>query len=247
MSEQPALAFGVRELATQLEMPPSSVSRLLARLAEEQLVKQDPKTGQYSLSLELARLGILVAQKQDLRAIARPHMESLAQICHETVILGMYDSGRREMLNLEKIESAHPLTYTVVMNSWFEIYQGGSGLAILAFLPPWEQDPILRLADSQASESEPWLFHDALSEELARIRERGYAMTHSRRLRGAISISAPIFSIERQVIGDMIVTVPEIRWTDHSESDLALNVTATAGAITEELGGQRPDSALGGG
>jgi DNA-binding IclR family transcriptional regulator len=240
VAEQERDVVGVREVATALDMQPSTASRLLGALAEERLVVQDARTGGYSIGLELLRLGKLAEGKLDIRTIARPHMQRLVDDQGETIVLGLYDRVRREMLRVEKLEGSQPLRYVIEMEQWTEIFRGASGLGILAFLPEGEQEEPLVMADAEASDAEPWLRRDALSRELARIRLSGYACTQGRRLPGAAAISAPIFDHEGRVSGDIIMTVPEVRFRDEDERRLATAVLETAAAITVDSGGRVP-------
>ena len=56
--------IGVRKMAAELEMAPSSVHRLLAGLVEEGLVRRRDDSGLYSLGLEIIRLAHLGADKR---------------------------------------------------------------------------------------------------------------------------------------------------------------------------------------
>ena len=68
--EEPAL--GTNEIARRTGINPSTVSRLLATLAEAGLVEHDASNGRYRLGLRLLHLGNSVLARVDLRAIARP-------------------------------------------------------------------------------------------------------------------------------------------------------------------------------
>jgi IclR family transcriptional regulator, acetate operon repressor len=233
--EQPS--FGVRELALDLGMQPSTVSRLLNKLVEERLVHRD-SNGSFALGLEMSRLGSLATKKLDVRAIARPMLEQITAACNETSILGLYDSMRGEMVRVLGVNSTHPLAYVVRMNEWTQIYNGASGLGILAFLPEAEQAVIVKRAVAAATPETPWLQEAALSAELAAIAERGYARTHGQRVPGAVSISAPIIDGTRTVIGDVILTLPEFRADPAEEPELAKLVVKAASAISDTLAGR---------
>lgn len=238
MAERPENLFGVREIGRELEMQPSTVSRILSKLAAERLVRRDERTGEYSLGLELVRLGLAASQKLDIRSVARPHLEKVVTACNETTLLGLYDSTRREMLRVDRVNSTEPVTYTVRLDTWTEIYRGASGLGILAFLPPADAESVLDEADREADENSPWLRKHELRAELERIRRRGYALTRGRRLHGAMAVSAPIFGQSSEiVVGDVVTTIPEYRWPTHDEAKISRLVMEAADGITRELRG----------
>lgn len=238
MAEQPAPYCGVREAAKALDMQPSTVSRILAVMHEQRLVRRDPDSGGYAPGLELIRLGLLSSTKLDIRRSARPHLEAIVRACNESVFLALYDSARQEMLRVDTVTSSHPLRYVVEMDRWTEIYRGASGLGIAAFLPPTEREEVLATAEAHAGPEEPWLRRDQLRPMLDQIRARGYACTHGRRIPGAVGMAAPIFDAGGRVVGDVILTVPEVRFGEHEESVLAEHVIKAASAITAEIGGR---------
>jgi DNA-binding IclR family transcriptional regulator len=236
MGRQDATHFGVRRIAAALELQPSTVSRLLRRLSDEGIVRKDPASGEYGFGLELIRLGFLASKNLDVQRIARPCLEQIAAACNETSILAIYDSTRQEMLRVDKVDSTHPLNYTIRMDEWTEIYRGASGLGILAFLPDQQRETIVATADSLATPDQPWLARASLTAALEETRARGYACTHGRRLYGAVAVSAPILGVGNEVVGDIIVTVPEVRWGEHDEADLAKLVMNAAATVSNELG-----------
>ena len=76
--------------------------------------------------------------------------------------------------------------------------------------------------------------------DLASVRRRGYAFSHSKRVAGAIGIAAGIFGAGGKVIGDLIVTIPEQRFERKNTEKLARLVMKHAAAITANIGGQPP-------
>lgn len=240
LAESPAPHLGVRELAKALDMQPSTVSRLLSALHAERFVQRDPKTGGYSPHLELMRLGLLISQKLDVRKVARPHMDAIVAACDESVFLGVYDPATQQMLRVESVQSSNPLRYVVELDKWTEVYQGASGLGIVAFLAPDERESILELADQNATGDKPWLRRTELEPLLETFREQGYAITHGRRKEGAVGVSAPIFDAGGGVVGDVILTIPNVRFESEREPEYASLVIEAADAITADIGGVRP-------
>jgi DNA-binding IclR family transcriptional regulator len=75
---------------------------------------------------------------------------------------------------------------------------------------------------------------------MARVRERGYALTHGQRIQGAVGLAVPIFSSRGAVIGDVCLTIPEQRYDPGGESRLATELLECATRITADLGGHSP-------
>jgi len=124
----------------------------------------------------------------------------------------------------------------VETNQWLPITAGASGLAILAFLPDDERRQLLSRPLKALTENtitNPL----ALEQELTRIRQRGYAISHGQRTSGAVAIAAPILGADDKAIGDVILTIPEQRFDPNHEAYLADRVVECSDAITAEIGG----------
>jgi len=233
-------AIGLRRIATDLKMAPSSVHRLLAGLVEEGLIKQIDDAGHYSVSLEMVRLAHMAAHRLPLHKVALPHLRELVAATKETALVGAYDPLRHEMMFVAVAESNQPLRYVNRMLEWMPIYAGASGLAIMAFLPEAERREIVartHLAPiTDRTITEPY----KLEHQLELIRERHYACSVGQRTPGAVAIGAPIFGPSGDVVGDAIITLPEQRFDPASEKHLARHVMNCADRITRQMGGVKP-------
>lgn len=227
---------GVREIAQAINMHPSTVHRVLSALEHEGLV-QRVDGGRYQLGLEFFRLAWRSTSQFAVRDISLPILQKLAAASEETALLGLYDPARREILFAASAESVHTLRYVVDLNKWLPIHCGASGLAILAFLPDEEVDAVIRETGltpvTDATITDP----NELRRSLALIRERGYALTRGQRIAAAVGIAAPIWGSNGNVVGDVMVTVPEHRFAHEGERQLAELVTDAAAEITRLIGG----------
>ncbi len=238
--QQPAATVSVRDAAAALSMPPSSVHRLLAILAEERLLRQDPRSQRYSLSLDVYRLAHIVAAHTPLRAIALRHMRALVDACDEAAYFSLYDSARRQMISIASVESSHALRYVVETDRWKPVHAGASGLAIMAFLPAGERAAIIAATGLPALTPRSITDPAALEAALARVRALGHARTIGQRIPGAVGIAVPVFGPDGAVIGDVGLTIPEQRFDHASEPALAARLAACAAEIMREIGGQTP-------
>ena len=234
--------IGVRKMAAELEMAPSSVHRLLAGLVEEGLVRRRDDSGLYSLGLEIIRLAHLGADRLPLHKVAAQHLRELVAIANETALVAAYDPVRQEMMYVAEVESNQPLRYINRLWEWMPVYAGAGGLAIMAHLPAAEQREIIARTGLKPITDRTITEAYKLEHQFALIRERRYALSIGQRTPGAVAIGAPIFGAVDNVVGDVIITLPEQRYDPASEAYLAEHVVRCAERITRQLGGTWPDS-----
>ena len=79
------------ELSESLGLHPSTTSRLLTTMKEMGVVKKDPVTQQYELSLGILQLSRVVLSQLDLVKITLPIMSALVERCRESVFLVVLD------------------------------------------------------------------------------------------------------------------------------------------------------------
>ncbi len=105
---------------------------------------------------------------------------------------------------------------------------GASGRAILAHADA----SVMATHDAEDSGAKVADF----AEELARIRERGYATSHDELLQGATAIAAPFFGTAGQVAGSLAVFGPSARLNAGRIAEYGQLLVASAGQISNLLG-----------
>ncbi|HIQ08436.1 MAG TPA: MarR family transcriptional regulator, partial [Anaerolineaceae bacterium] len=79
--------LSVTELSQRLQLPKSTVSRILQTLAQAEFVSRNQETGRYRLDVGILALAENVLGMADLRQIARPYLRALANTIGETASL----------------------------------------------------------------------------------------------------------------------------------------------------------------
>jgi DNA-binding IclR family transcriptional regulator len=134
------------------------------------------------------------------------------------------------------VESTHPLRYVIETHRWLPIYAGASGLAILAFLDDEERQEVVRETGLRPVTDRTITDATILEERVARIRQRGYAISRGERIPGAVGLAAPIFGSNQRVLGDVCVTIPEARFYETNEAWLGRRLMSCATTISSEMG-----------
>jgi DNA-binding IclR family transcriptional regulator len=211
LAESSLTQVGVRQLATAMNVAPSTAHRILLTLSEAGFIRQDEKTQRYALGNEFFRLSQLAVAKSPLRQASLAAMQTLVETCHESALLCVYDEHRQEVNFAAVVNSADHAENAIELNKWLPVRTGASGLAILAFLKEAEVQSITRrtnfLQRADVTLTEP----DRLRSKLAAVRHEGYAFTRCQFVAGAVGLAAPIFGCTGKVVGDICLTIPRER------------------------------------
>lgn len=216
------LNLSLVEIAREIDLPPSTTSRILATLEKYNYLYRDDETQRYYLGPSIARLGTLCYSHMDFRRIAIPYMIQLREIYNESV--GLYVPNNAYRVCIERIESTHPLKRILNIGDRLPLTRGASGRLLLAYQPQAVIDELL-LAD-------PYTTH----EKLAEIRTQGYSTSRSEREEGVVSVAAPIFDSHHKVVAALNISGPAARIDLEQMIEMALKAKEFALRISQEMG-----------
>lgn len=222
------------DIAHLAKLPPSTVHRLLQTLQQTGYVVQNQTTGAYALGDNLILLGRKAEQQRDVRRIARPYLEKLAQDTTETVNLTAVMENA--VVQLDHVDSPNMLKVTWDPGQRFPIHASASGKVFLAFLPDSEREQILAAIDLRPFTKRTIVDVKKSRSELNGIRERGYALDDAEREEGVRCVAAPIFNSTGTVIAAVSVSGPSMRVSLSNLEVLANKVRKAASSISASLG-----------
>lgn len=225
---------GVSELAQELGMHKSTISRLMRTLEKGGLLMRNPQTERYRLGLDLLVLADLVVTYMDVREAARPFLQNLADVMQETSFLAVIDAGM--VVNLDQVV---PTTYQVRhvgrVDRRMTIHCTAAGKAILAYIP-WKdaleylRPPLEKLTPSTITDP------DELKKELARVQTQGFAMAFEELEQGLNAIAAPIFEHRGRAMAAIGVAGPAFRLTGGRMTAFSGELCAIAARISRQMG-----------
>jgi IclR family acetate operon transcriptional repressor len=221
--------WGIRELAASIGLSSTATHRTLHEMSRTGLLAPAPAPGRFRVGPELARLAVLIAERIDVRIVARAILREASEAIGETVILALYSRERRQFWAVDAVESNHTIRYIwESLRSWNDLYLGASGKGILAFLPNGEREAILATLPDREQ--------DTLRVAIDRAQELGFVVSHGERFAGAVGVSAPIRDATGQVIGDLIASWPDNRTDVAKEASVARVIVAGARQVSLALG-----------
>ncbi|MGP4051950.1 IclR family transcriptional regulator [Streptomyces sp. 2A115] len=222
------------DLAAGLQMSKSTVLRLVAPLREVRLVDQDPESGRYRLGPQNALLGQAYLERRDTRQITSPVLHGLAEDSGETVHLVTFDPP--EIVYIDKVESPQAVRMHSRVGSRQPAYCTATGKVFLAHTGDDVIDQVIKAgmpARTPATITSP----ERLRDELALIRQRGYAVDDVENEQDIRCVAAPVYDHKGEVTTAVSVSGPATRVTRDRLPELGALLTTATGAITESLGG----------
>lgn len=226
--------MGVVELARALHLDPTTTYRMLRSLESRQFVRQNPETGRYALGIRLLQLSEAFLETVELRSIARPFLEALAEETGETVHLMVVEGGYGTYL--DRVESNQRVRVSSNVGCREPLYASAVGKAILAFQPQERIDEVLAAGKLEAFTPNTIIDPAVLREHLEQVRAQGYAIDDEEGEMGVRCVGAPIFNGRGEAEAGLSVSAPRYRTSLEKLHQWAGPVMAKALEISQRLG-----------
>lgn len=221
--------LGVSELAGELGMHKSTVSRLLATLERRGLVRR--VGDRFAPGPELARLGGLAVRGITLAEAGRLSLDRLAEQTGETVNLAVRDGARA--LNLLQVDAAHFVGVTDWTGRAAPLHATANGKALLAFGAGELPARLPKLTRRTIAD------RSALRAELERTRSAGFAVAVEELEVGLNAVAAPVFDARGSCVAAVSVSGPAYRLAEPRLPAVGALCAEAAAEISARLGYRR--------
>jgi len=194
------------QILTRSKLPRSSAHRLVKELTTLNVLSYEPETKTYRGGFSLAALGAQITSNLDIRQACRPALKALQNKLGNVVTLSICDEETG--IYIDKIEpSDFGLRLHSEIGKSFPLHCTAMGKIHLAHGTESLRKRIL--ADKLEAHTESTITDaDALTLELERVRQQGYAIDDEEISRGLTCIGAPIFGLNGNIIAAMSLTAP---------------------------------------
>jgi IclR family transcriptional regulator, acetate operon repressor len=223
-------ALTVSELLVRVDLSRPTLYRLLRTLQGKRFLVSSGDPQRFRLGPAVAQLAHVWTAALDLGAVAEPMMRNLWNETGETVALFVPEGTFR--VCLAEMPSIQALSFRRGVGYRESLALGASGKAILAHLPA-----IRHKLESRADGLR--IDPKRHARELALIKDRGFAISKSELIQGAVAVSAPFFNGAGEVAGSLSVFGPSVRVSDAQITKFGKLLVREARAISLVLGRAR--------
>jgi len=226
--------LSLAEISEKLQLYKSTAHRLIMVLERYRLIEKNSVSGRYRLGLKLFELGTKAISQLDLRERAHPLLERVVLETGETVHLCIRDEA--EVVYLDKVEPERSVRMACSVGRRNPAYATSVGKAMMAYLSDAEVETLVRKQGLKPLTRNTIVTLCELKTELARIRERGYAIDDEEIEEGVRCVGCVVRGHSGEPVAAISVSGPAFRVTKEKVEHLAKPVVAAAGALSASLG-----------
>lgn len=187
-------SLGLSEIAALSGLDRSAAQRFAHTLERLGLLRKDPRTRHYALTVRCLDLAARYQRASPLIDRALPYLLDLSRATEEAVSLTVLDGT--EIVYVARLLSRHMLNTNVVVGSRLPAYCTAPGIAMLAALPRAEARAILKASDRRPFTPHTTTALSALHARLEETARRGFAIACEEIYPGDISIAAAVTCAE---------------------------------------------------
>jgi IclR family acetate operon transcriptional repressor len=221
--------LGVGDLAQAADLPKSTASRLVSSLERHGLVRRNGARGKVQAGPAILRFAHRGVVERNLVELAQAPLDVLGERSGETINLAV--PGTRGVEHLAQVDSVHFLGTGQWVGRTVDYHTTAVGKVLVAYgtaeLPPGR---LRRLAPATIVD------RATLEEELARIREEGFATAVDELEPGLTALAAPVHGPSGAVIAALSVSGPTLRLPPERIAEIKPVLTKEAAALSARLG-----------
>ncbi|GAB2892470.1 IclR family transcriptional regulator [Paralcaligenes sp. KSB-10] len=197
------------QLAQRLDLPKTTLMRMLRSLVESGLVVQTPNERGYVLGPRATRLALATLRTPSFSRSSRAILGQLVEVLGETCNLTTLDGD--EIRYLERVETHHLLRLQLEVGTHVPLHCTASGKLMLASLEPAHCAQILGRIKLGSFTPRTLTDRAALEAELADIRQRGLGIDREEFVLGMVAVAVPVLDAQKKVIAAVACHGPSAR------------------------------------
>lgn len=213
--------LGVTEISEYFSLNKSTVHNILSTLQALEYLEQDEASGKYHLGIQILNLSKAMGDNYSITKIAMPYMQEIANQTRERVYLAV--PYRYEVLYLEAMYPAESIELMrSILGERAQMYCTGLGKAMLSYMGNAFVEEYLGRQELKAYTENSITDAEVLKADLARTRQRGYAIDDMEHEFGIKCISMPVFDRGRSVYAAVSISGLATHFTEENIAEWAI-------------------------
>jgi DNA-binding IclR family transcriptional regulator len=208
--------LSLKEISQRVNIPETSVFRILLTLERHKYLLQH-RDGTYQLAPKLL-FGWLVQSADQLKVLARPELQHLANTFDETASLSYLYDDRIHVLDC--IETFHEIRMTNKIGRVLPPHCSAMGKVITAFQDRALADRILEVYGLTSRTENTITDRQKLFNAFEQARASGIAADREESIRGGICIGAALRTQTKPVVAAISISTPATRMTEQREKQI---------------------------
>lgn len=224
---------GITEIAGELGVHKSTVSRLVSVLEARGLVEQLGERGKYAIGFGVVRLAGAATGRMDLTKLGQPVCQTLADSFGETVNIAVHDAG--VAINITQARGSAAVSAVNWIGQRTPLHATSSGKILLAYLDLDERKRLVSLPLDSYTEN-TMVDAGTLLAELEAVAAQGFAACFEELELGLHAVAVPVRGHRGEVVAAMSASGPSYRLSRERVQQIVPTMSSAAADLSAQLG-----------
>jgi len=227
---------GITELSLKLNLPKSTVHRILKNLSKYSIVEKENDTSRYKIGLRLLKYSNSLLRSFDLRKIVKPILKKVCDKTQETAFLTVWRNEQGICIDSISSNRSANTHLFVEIGKEMPFHCTASSEVLLANQPIEDirriinKNPLLKYTPNTITDPGKLIIN------LLEIKDKGYAICNEELEEGIKAIAAPIKNIDGKAMASITITGLAKRMSSDNIEELIKIVIDSTREISEKLG-----------
>jgi IclR family acetate operon transcriptional repressor len=224
---------GISELSIATGQPVATVHRLLKTLTARGYVTRDSRTRRYAPGPAAHALASMDHQMMNWTEIAASFLRELVEISGETANVVLLERDRA--VYVAQAQPTRMVRMFTELGNRVPLHSSGCGKVLLAYQSESIVNAIIAQSGLQAFTAMTITDPDRLRQELATIRQQGYAIDSGEQEEGVRCVAVPVYGPKGKVVAAMSISGPSSRLENSRTPGLLPHLKRISDALTSSL------------
>lgn len=228
--------LSLAEMSKRLNTPKSTLFRIMVTLQDHSLVNQDRGRKVFSLGMKLVEWGHAALERVDLKQIAHPHLEQLANETRESFYLGVLDN--LEVILIDRADTPEMWRIVARLGSRSPVHATATGQVLISEASPDVIDRVIERTGLKKFTERTLINRAQLMKRLEQVRKQGFSITDAEYKPDLCAVAVPVRDHRGVVVASLMTALPSGQANKRKGRvrELISILTERADIISRELG-----------
>jgi DNA-binding IclR family transcriptional regulator len=198
--------LSLAEMSKRLNTPKSTLFRIMVTLQDHSLVNQDKGRKVFSLGMKLVEWGHAALERVDLKQIAHPFLEQLAQETRESFYLGVLDN--LEVILIDRADTPEMWRIVARLGSRSPLHVTATGQVLISEAAPEVVDRVIERTGLKKYTDKTIVNAAQFRKRLDQVRKLGYSITDAEYKPDLCAVAVPIRDLHGSIVASLMTALP---------------------------------------
>ena len=198
--------LSLAEMSKRLNTPKSTLFRIMVTLQDHSLVNQDRGRKVFSLGMKLVEWGHAALERLDLKQIAHPHLEQLANETRESFYLGVLDN--LEVILIDRADTPEMWRIVARLGSRSPVHATATGQVLIAEATPEVVDRVIEQTGLKKFTEKTIVNAVQLQKRLDQVKKQGFSITDAEYKPDLCAVAVPVRDHRGAVVASLMTALP---------------------------------------